>query len=135
MTQLWFYKGKERFFGKLIRWYTKSLYSHVEIVVNGRAYGADAWSGVVRCRPVSTFNPTHWDVVSVTPTLSSSWLDQQIGKPYDYLGILGFFANGVHDKKAWYCSELAAVYVGITQSPISPQDLFKQTESSYERDM
>jgi hypothetical protein len=122
---LWFYRGDGKIFDKLNRWWTKGEYSHVEIVVDGTAYGADAWSGRVIQRHVSGFNPQKWDIVPVSSEKDLQWLEKQVGKKYDYLGILGFFFFAAQRTSWWYCSELAAVFTGIKERPISPQRLYE----------
>jgi hypothetical protein len=123
MTEIWFYKGTGKLFDKLIRWWTKSPYSHCEIVTNQVAIGADAWRGRVIARDVNTFNRANWDIVSVS-VADNDWLLQQVGKRYDYLGILGFLLLKIEKPAWWYCSELAAAYLGISKRPISPGELY-----------
>lgn len=125
MTQLWFYKAPGRLFDKLIRWYTKSKYSHCEIVIDGIAYTADAWAGEVVVRPVATFNPDNWDVVDIAAPVDVGWLNQQLGKKYDWLGIFGFLLWNTEDPSRWYCSELCAAALGYTGRDISPERLWR----------
>jgi hypothetical protein len=125
-AQLWFYKAPGKFFDKVIRWWTKSRYSHVEVVVGGIAYSADAWSGEVRSTLVSTFNKDNWDIVEVELDKTTEWLRNQIGEGYDWLGIFGFAWFGVQNENRWYCSELAAAALGIDTRPISPGELYEE---------
>jgi hypothetical protein len=53
------------------------------------SFAADAWSGEVRSTLVSTFTRDNWDIVDVELTKSTEWLREQLGKKYDWLGILG----------------------------------------------
>jgi hypothetical protein len=124
-TELWFYSGPPRLFDRLIRLWTGSRFSHVELVVDNIAYGADAWEGKVRTKFVNTFNPEHWDVVPVALVKDRTWINAQVGKKYDWLGIFGFFMPfRVQDKRRWYCSEFCAELTGVETRPISPQKLF-----------
>ena len=125
-AQLWFYKGPGKFFDKLIRFWTKSSYSHVEIVIDGIACGADAWTNKVRCVPVLTFNRENWDIVEVDLSQTVEWLRRQEGKKYDWLGILGYLTFSFEDPKRWYCSELAAAAIGYkrTLTQVSPGELY-----------
>ena len=127
-AELWFYKGPGRIFDKLIRMWTGGIYSHVELVLSGLAYSADAWEGRVRSRGVGGFNRDNWDVVDVEFVKSYSWLGQQLGKGYDYLGILGFFLFKWQDPTRWYCSEICAVAVGVKAERISPQQLYEKLQ-------
>ena len=125
-AQLWFYKGAGNLFDKLIRWFTSGTYSHVEIVVSGMAISADAWSGVVRCTPVAAFHKENWDTVEVALTKDMDFINLQLGKKYDWLGILGFFLPGkLQNSNRWYCSEFCAAAIGIWKRPISPQQLYE----------
>jgi hypothetical protein len=125
-AQLWFYTGTGRLFDKLIRLYTRSRYSHVELCINDLLYSADAWSGYVRCRGVGGFNPAHWEIVEVdVPPGVISFLGQQLLKRYDWLGIFGFFWFGVQNPSRWYCSELCARALGYTDNPVSPRKLYE----------
>ena len=123
-AQLWFYKGKGQLIDRLIRFWTKSKYSHVEIVRNGIARSADAWSNRVRAALVLNFNRENWDVVEVDLTKDSAWLQAQIGKKYDWLGILGLITLGFDDPSRWYCSELAAAAMGLSPRQVSPGELY-----------
>lgn len=126
IAQLWFYKGAGNLFDKLIRWFTSGIYSHVEIVIGGMAISADAWSGCVRCTPVAAFHKDNWDIVDVVLTKDMNFLNSQLSKKYDWLGIMGFFLPGaVNDPKRWYCSELGAAALSISKRPISPQKLYE----------
>lgn len=125
-AQLWFYKGKGNWFDWLIRKYCNSRYSHVEIVVGGIACAADAWSGKVRTAPVTTFNRDNWDVVEVELQKDAPWLLNQVGKGYDWLGILGLITLGFDDPSRWYCSELAAAAMGLSPRQVSPGELYSK---------
>ena len=43
-----------------------------------------------------------------------SWAKKQLGKPYDYKGILGFFwPKPIHHPDKWYCSEICMQFLKI----------------------
>ena len=47
------------------------------------------------------------------------WLMEQVGKPYDYLGILHFIdRHSGNDSGVWFCSELAAAYARRLGMPL-----------------
>lgn len=125
-AQLWFYKAPGKFFDKVIRRWTKSRYSHVEIVVDGVACAADAWSGKVRSTPVATFNRENWEVVDIEMQKPVEWLRRQDGKKYDWLGILGYITFKFEDPNRWYCSELAAAAMGLSPRQVSPGELYSK---------
>lgn len=126
--EVWFYVGKGKLFDKLIRWWTNSRYSHCELVAGGMSYSADAWTNRVRCIPKSSLNPDSWESVTVAGNerTAVAFLNSQLSKKYDWLGILGFFLPGtINDPKRWYCSEICAAALSISKRPISPQELYE----------
>lgn len=128
MTELWFYKGPGNWFDKVIRWYDKSkggtgLYSHVEVIVNGTSYSANSWDNAVTKNDVSWYNKDHWDTVPVTLAKDEAWLNKQVGKKYDWLGLCGFILFKLQDSKRWFCSELAAAALGYNITFLSPGEL------------
>lgn len=130
-TELWFYSGPPRLFDRLIRLWTGSSFSHVELVIDDVAYSADAWKGKVRSVAVAVFNRQHWAVVPVVLVKDRAWIKEQMGKGYDWMGIFGFSFFGVQDKRRWYCSELCAELTGIEGRPISPQKLYDAVSEKY----
>lgn len=126
MIQLAFYKGKGDFFDKLIRWWTKSPYSHVALVDNGICYEADANTGkVIRWKWLTRYIPENWDLIEVDSKNAATFMATQVGKGYDYLGILGFILPWKPQVKSkWYCSELVAAALGMSKTSISPGTLF-----------
>lgn len=98
-------------YARVIRLYSK--YSHVSIVAGGYVYEALVKGGVIKT-PVKEW--CNDDVVrSVNlDNLSESevikFLDEQVGKDYDIVGVLSFLWRFLPAKiGAWYCSELAMV--------------------------
>lgn len=138
----WFYKGPGNSFDKLIKWWGRpkwyrfwelGKYSHVEIEVMdqgcvGRAYAADGYTGKVRTASVYQFNWGNWDTIPVELVKDMTWLDAQVDKGYDWLGIFGFVTLGVEDRSRWYCSELAAAALGLDTKKISPIELYEKVK-------
>lgn len=95
---------------RLIRWQTRGKYSHAAIRVSENEC-VESWAGPgVRLKKISDWTgidvfdvpiPYRWKVLAV------SFAAQQIGKKYDYLGVLRFVSrrkrNSLH---RWFCSEL-----------------------------
>lgn len=52
------------------------------------------------------------DIACPVPEIALNWARQQINKPYDWFGVLGFWfrRNWDHDG-AWFCSELCATAI------------------------
>lgn len=135
MVEVIFYKGKEQFYGNLIRWWTKSKYSHCELKIGGVCYGADAWTNSVRMKLWSEFNPNNWDIVTwdMDPVKARSVAAAELGKGYDWFGIVSFLIPLVHHAKSkWYCSEFCAHVLDIGVRPISPGSGKKSLQGLYE---
>ena len=120
--QVAFYKGRTRFFNRLVSWWLNGPYSHAELILDTDAggYAACASSsfldGGVRLKYMR-LDPEHWDLVSVSGSASAAWawLEQYEGAGYDYLGLLGFIARAIgHNKSRFICSEAVAEMLGMS---------------------
>jgi uncharacterized protein YycO len=108
------YKGRS-LLSRLIRWRTWSEYSHAAWVCPDGSV-IEAWKGGVRHAPgplVQHEPGTEVDLFEVKGLcVAKAWrvqefLLRQIGKPYDYAGILGFvLAAKTENPDCWFCSEL-----------------------------
>jgi hypothetical protein len=122
-----FYKGTHAglpgVYNRLVRWWTRSDYSHVELLLletttPGRAYAASAsyMDGGVRFKTID-FDPALWDVVDLPEQLSDKawdWFAAHEGASYDLLGNLHFVFSAVgDDKRKWFCSEAVAAALGM----------------------
>ena len=116
-----FYKGTHAglpgVYNRLIRWWTRSPYSHAELVFdNGQAASASSMDGGVRFKAIE-FDPALWDFVSVPAGLALAardWFTQHQGEAYDLLGNLHFVIGAVgDDKRKWFCSEAVAAALGM----------------------
>jgi hypothetical protein len=129
---LLFYRGTS-LVSRVIKGFTWSKYSHVSIVpsdgfhleLNKAKYMAEcrlfeAWhkgepSGVVRRRGIHDAHKkgTRIDVFGVEATVKIAavlaFLESQVGKRYDFRGVLGFVSrrDGAQAQDKWFCSELA----------------------------
>ena len=122
----------------IIRWNTRSPWSHVDIVQpDGRLLGARLEGGV-QSRPAGYAHFTATEHYGIPLTDASTELfhalaRQQIGKAYDWSAILGLaFYRNWHDPGRWFCSELVAWLAQSVQYPlvrvahddrITPRDL------------
>lgn len=125
----------------IIRFLTWSDISHVDIVepVTGQLLGARLHGGV-QLRPVdySSFHKVIRAEIEL-PNLAAeqavlSAARSQIGKPYDWTGILNFgFQRNWREEDSWFCSEFVAwsfekagyalLNVGAEVWRITPRDL------------
>ena len=94
----------------IIRGFTWSEWSHCEFLFTDGYLGAD-FDGV-KVRPFNYCRPAHYAIgVMDCPYDTSQKIEEaarsQIGKPYDFLNILGLaFHNDWQEKNAWTCSKL-----------------------------
>jgi len=129
---------KESKFDSLIRWWTRSPFSHTEIIIDGVWYTSSPIDGGVRIKRLKS-NPKNWTFLTLDLTDDQivdikSFFINELGKKYDVLGIL--FSQviylGVNDKSKWFCSEicLAALqesgFLSDEYDPalFAPSDLF-----------
>lgn len=124
MLRAAFYKGTRPglagIYNRLVRWWTKSPYSHVELVVStGRAWSASFEDGGVRSKLID-FDPAKWDLVDLPTHLEQpalEWFAKHRGAKYDVLGNLQFVLAAIpHSRKRWFCSEAVAAALGIPDS-------------------
>lgn len=136
MAHLAFYRARGTTFDRLIRWRTRSPYSHVEIVLGQHWYAASNRDGVVRVNR-NTHNPESWDLVpvDVSETAVVRWWAKTIGDKYDWLGIVGL-AIGVprlHAANRWSCGEWAAGALGLSRPyRYTPQKLYEWATAQQE---
>jgi hypothetical protein len=116
-----FYKathpGLPGVYNRLVRWWTRSTYSHVELVFpTGHAASSSYMDGGVRFKVID-FDPASWDFVELPRAFERQaweWFEAHRGQPYDLLGNLHFVISPVaDDKKKWFCSEAVAAALGM----------------------
>lgn len=136
MKQIAFYKGPGRFFDKVIREYQSrflklgdaSIYSHTVNIIDGQAFEVDAWSGRVISRPwEGNYYPPNYDIVEVTrETRPVQFLIDQVGKRYDYPGVVGFILPFRPEIPNWlYCSEFSALWLMEKNTRLAPGEVAK----------
>lgn len=127
MVALAFYKGTGKSSDRVIRWVTRSAFSHVEVLSDdamikaSRCLQAQSWSssardGGVRTKPIF-FHLNNWSLVHVpwAPPDAIQRIEVELGKPYDFMGLLGsqFFNLRRHRQDRWFCSEICAHAIGL----------------------
>ncbi|MGB0960235.1 MAG: hypothetical protein ACPGVK_08290 [Halocynthiibacter sp.] len=131
-----FYKGEGRFYDRLIRWWTKSDYSHVELVAEKEDRIFIGWSssprdGGVRAKFIK-IQPRHWDFIDV-PIKNQQWVFanaralRDLGYRYDWINI--FFSQilpfKLQIRNRMICSEFVAECLGFdTPEKHTPQSLY-----------
>ena len=119
-----FYRGKNGFCDKIIRWWTKSPYSHAELILpDGITWiriGPFASSKLCAIKK-EKWDPRNWDFVSITVTSEQTetikdFFERTKGCKYDWIGMLlsQFLPFHVKRKGKWYCSEWIAYALRIS---------------------
>ena len=139
-----------------IRWFTHSDFSHVDIITpDGYRLGARSdhpvgnlansqrdGDGAGVQRRAMDYAPFTLDRRLIIPCSATQayyaygWLYKQLGKPYDKYGLFASFLFDRpvpwYDERAWWCSELATVFVHNAGFPacrtpasrVSPNDCY-----------
>ena len=111
------YKGKGTLFNALIRLWTRSKYSHCEIIMpDGRWLSASAMDGGVRAKAITLDGK--WDLIALpwadVSLIEKLYRDNE-GKGYDWLGLLGsqLVPITVDNPRRMFCSEFCAAALGF----------------------
>lgn len=140
-------RGLSKIIPKVIKWWTKSEYFHVEVIVNGVSARTAPFLGLdTYLRNTEKDNNSGWDIIYF-PTKSSinkeilDFVRQEEGSGYDWLGIFlaqFFNAKREHPDK-WFCSELTSKilemaghkkFQGIEHFAQSPQDVYEKLKTN-----
>ena len=110
--KLAFYKGREDLYDRLISWWTRGPYSHVELVIDDNyCMSSSPKDGGIRFKHID-LRPDHWDLVELEgydPAYAYNWFKEHEGRKYDILGILGFvWGPAREDRNRYFCSEAVA---------------------------
>ena len=130
-AKLAFYNGKGTFVDKMIRLWTKSDYSHVELVLGHKWYSTSPREGRVRMKEMIP-NESSWDYLDVDVDVSK--LDAMFASTenmkYDWLGIVfnEILPFKIHSKSRYYCSEWCSEVLGYDPAQMSPEDLYKMVQ-------
>lgn len=104
----------------MVRWRTWGKYAHVAARIDDLVYEALPGKGVI-CTALEEYNRPEdskvFDVVWLTSDAEAAaeyFLTQQVGKPYDYWGVLSFLPRWrpKHAQAKWFCSELIQAAFG-----------------------
>jgi len=121
--QLAFYKGKGNFVDFLIRWWTKSRFSHVELVFSDQAWFSSTRSRGTHIEWSPQTHMMEWEYLNVPMSQEQEraiklWCLKENSKKYDYIGILfsQIFSFKRHNENKWFCSEIclaALQHIGL----------------------
>lgn len=129
------YKGpgsklRYKAFHYITTYFTRSRYSHCEIVINGRCYSSSARDGGVRDKEILDLNDSgHWDLFElpyVNPHDALDRFHERSGRKYDYLGVVRYLLPFLpNSKNRDYCSETVSYVAGLTNTEKTPEDVFR----------
>lgn len=128
MVYLALYKGKGKFGNGLVRWWTRSQYSHCEMVVDGVSYSSSIMDGGVRSK-VITFDDQKWDLMTLPESMGQrviEYFEATKGQSYSWIDLIrSQLFNRSHDEpEAAFCSDWCAAALGIPNSTAySPRTL------------
>lgn len=111
---LYFCKGSD-WVSNTIKFFGMSPYNHCAVQINGCIYEATFKKGVFKTDFAEfTSRYPNRDLVILHPInggekQAQEWLEEQVGKGYDFTGILGLqFQRNWQAEDKWFCSELIA---------------------------
>ena len=115
-----FEKNSESLMAKIIRWYTSSNYSHVEMIIGDKWISSDASVGGVYIRDLKPLKES-WDYIEVEVDgrkLKSVWrfIKSQEDAKYDWCGIVcsqTFKIQRKENQDEWFCSEIVTKILQI----------------------
>ena len=119
-----FYKGDGGWKNKIIRWWTKSPYSHAELVLPDKV----TWVSIsplltskVETRTKEEYNESSWDFVPLQVseeqfTTIMEFYEFTKGSSYDWIGMIfsQFLPFTIKRQGKWYCSEWIAYALRIS---------------------
>jgi len=120
VIRLALYKAPGDTYDCLIRVWTRSPYSHCELVLpDGRFATSSPRNGGVRAKVIEP-DPDVWDFLPlpwIKATSVEQLLEQEAGASYDWLGILGsqVLPAGIQSRSRWFCSEFCAQALELEQ--------------------
>ena len=131
-VQLALYKARGNWLNRLICWWTRSPYSHCELVINGTCYSSSIRDGGVRGKAMALPSAS-WDLIDLPwadPQQAQSWFDRHAGERYGWLDLLtGQLLGMRRDGRGVFCSEACAAALGLPDatrhSPGSLGDLVR----------
>lgn len=143
MITLAFYTGSGRFDDRVIRWVTRSTFSHVELLQRlptwhgdgawiGQSWSSSGRDGGVRSKKIM-FARSRWVFLAVpwAPVNTLDKIRSELGKPYDFVGLVGsqLFNLRRHRAGQWFCSELCAYALGLdAPHEFSPGGLYRRAD-------
>ena len=136
-----FQKNDHSFFAGLIRWWTRSPYSHCELLFDdGVMFSSHIAQHGTRFWTPGILSANVWDVYHIPTTLEEdirvrAFCGSELGCSYDWIGILfsQFIRLQREHPRKWFCSEICAaalqkvgLLTGAKPCTFSPGKLHKR---------
>ena len=128
LVRLALYKGKGQVGNALIRAWTRSPYSHCELVIEGMWLSSTVMDGGVRLKYMDP-HPGSWDFIDLPWTEADrvlEYFDKTEGQRYGWLDLIRsqVFNTACDERGAAFCSEWCAAALGLPNpSSYSPKTL------------
>lgn len=135
VVQLALRKNDSRVMARVIQWWTSSIYSHCELVVDGNCYSSSVIDKGVRSKAVGegadqiSLSPDKWDVVDLPwadEAAIKEYFEKTDGYSYGWFSLVTsqLFNRARADDKSQFCSEWCASALGLENtSSYSPETL------------
>ena len=127
-VQLALRKHDTRITAKVIQWWTGSIYSHCELVVDGMCYSSSAMDGGVRRKKIY-LDPEKWDVIDLpwadTSKIEAYFFETDHHK-YGWVGLITaqLLNSGRGGDHAQFCRQWCAAALGMpVPASLSPASL------------
>lgn len=118
-----FYKGKGTFVNAIVRWWTKSIYSHAEMILPDNLSWisiSPSFNSKIMRRINLDMDKSQWDFVRIDITEEQyavilDFFEETKGQRYDWVGMLlsQFLPCRIKHRERWYCSEWIAYALRI----------------------
>lgn len=112
--------GWSGLFSLLVRLWTRSSFSHCELILPGELSASASWlDGGVRLKHINyAAHPERWVILDVEgdEAYAMWWFRERLGKSYDILGLLGFIWPSRGGKDKWFCSEAIMAALGYSEA-------------------
>lgn len=107
------------FIGHAICAWTRSPYSHVELVIDGICYSSSLRDGGVRAKRINLY-PHWWRVIPIewaSADFAKGFFESHLGAPYGYADLIGQHVVRLpwHDPNGWICSEICAAALELSR--------------------
>lgn len=127
-VQLALRKRDTRIAARVIQWWTGSIYSHCELVIDGWCYSSSAMDGGVRRKRID-LDPEKWDVAPLPWADDQRALDYFTATDHHRYGWAGLVLSQLLNlnrsiDKAQFCSQWCAAALGLpSPATYSPRTL------------